>query len=551
MIKKNYKGDFPYLDNARLKFSSLLFIAMLSSLTINAQNSWTGSVAFDEADFPAATTALQTGPGTTQYCYDFLVNNGAGPSGSFIYATGQDGTDDMCVDVTVVENCGGWQQVDGDWDATSNGSFRSDYTAGTANGTNPATCSAPNCNGFVKFDFTFINGLETSVSACNFSTRHTSTNGGSEGYEWTEIFLNGTAPANAEAMMQAYTNMDYNEMSGCTNADLTTNTVYDATTIIPNNLTMSEFITSSPSGTYAPGGNVQAGWWAVDDFNTDIFCGVETSTNGGNPLTGNGGPNDNQTIGGSPAVAGTDGDFGFADNDLVSQVTYYFGLTDVSFDTDGDGCTEMNTLPSAGVTEFDLGFKAPCEFPEPVITLEEDCGIFNIVVGPIDESSASGNGTVVTYDTANNDPWTSTTAVTGAEALTADGTDYYVNIADADDAACNNTFGPFSIVGTPGPTLTVACPGPIDICAGTTVPLPLTDSSGGAMAVYGGSCAAYVNDNGTATDVTDDFIDPAGATPGTCSLTVQLVDANGCDSGTPVVCNVVFETNCDADGGQF
>jgi len=80
----------------------------------------------------------------------------------------------------------------------------------------------------------------------------------------------------------------------------------------------------------------------------------------------------------------------------------------------------------------------------------------------------------------------------------------------------------------------------------------LGDSSGGAMAVYGGTCTTYVNTNGTTSDVTDDFIDPAGAQAGSCMLTIQLVDANGCDSGTPEVCTILFERSCDdADGGEF
>jgi len=224
-------------------------------------------------------------------------------------------------------------------------------------------------------------------------------------------------------------------------------------------------------------------------------------------------------------------------------------------DCDADNATSVNTSPSGSLSDVDFCVPpAACTFPEPTVTLQENCGFFDIIIGTIDESMASGTGTNVTYTTAATAPTiTPGTPVTGTEQLPADGsTMYYIQIADAADATCIEEFGPFMApAGTPPPMLTVTCPGPIDICGGTTVPLNLTDSSGGAMAVYGGTCATYVNTNGTATDVTDDFIDPAGAPAGSCNLTVQLVDANGCDSGAPETCTILFETNCEANGGQF
>jgi len=153
-----------------------------------------------------------------------------------------------------------------------------------------------------------------------------------------------------------------------------------------------------------------------------------------------------------------------------------------------------------------------------------------------------------TYDVLAN----GATVLTGVTGVTqtigpfpADGTTVYnIDIQESGDPACILNLMITAPVATL-PVLTVNCsePIPIDICAGTTTPLNLGDSSGSAMAVY--------NTNGTATDVTDDFIDPSGASVGSCMLTIQIVDATGCDSGAPEVCNILFESNCDTNGGEF
>jgi len=172
-----------------------------------------------------------------------------------------------------------------------------------------------------------------------------------------------------------------------------------------------------------------------------------------------------------------------------------------------------------------------CEYAADIAATEE-CGEFTIELANIMEDGyATG-----TYDVL----------------VPADGTTVYnVDIHESGDPTCILNLMITAPESSLLPELTVTCPGPIDICAGTATPLNLGDSSGGAMAVYGGTCATYVDTNGTATDVTDDFIDPAGAPEGPCMLTIQLVDANGCDSGAPEVCNILFERNCDANGGSF
>ena len=103
------------------------------------------------------------------------------------------------------------------------------------------------------------------------------------------------------------------------------------------------------------------------------------------------------------------------------------------------------------------------------------------------------------------------------------------------------------------PVLEITCPAEINLC-GDPVALNLLDSNpnttGSSIVVYGGTCAAFIDDMGTA-DITDDVIDPSLASAlGTYNLTITLTSADGC-TAPEVECFVVFTTDCEADGGQF
>ena len=280
----------------------------------------------DEAGFPAASQNLvnPTNPGPIVIGeYDVLTEGVICATGNN-YSAGSDGMDDIRVTATLVTAPGlPWSRTEGDFSTISNGSFASDYQI-------EEDQSRPNDYAYVRYDFEFINGLENSIDATTFNTRHTSTNGSSEGYEWTQVTLNST-PIN-EANIGNYTNIEYNDLAATLNPDGS----------YPNGRTMSEFLSAMPAGTRPAGGQVIPGWWAIDDFNTTIFDGVE------DPGQGNGGIGDNQTINGA-------NDFGLAGPTLINTISYFFGLTDVGFDVDGDGITGTNSTPSARVTYFDLG----------------------------------------------------------------------------------------------------------------------------------------------------------------------------------------------------
>ncbi len=106
-------------------------------------------------------------------------------------------------------------------------------------------------------------------------------------------------------------------------------------------------------------------------------------------------------------------------------------------EADVAGCADADVLDAC---------PPPCGYAEPTVTFTEDCGAFNIAVTDIDESLASGTGTVVSYSTAPVAPLANSAAlVTGTEGLVADGlTPYYIQICDAADAACCSEFGPYT-----------------------------------------------------------------------------------------------------------
>lgn len=307
-------------------FIALTFIAggVLGPKSLYAA-SWTDQINLAESCFPSSTTTLMSGDGST-YTFNCDIYTGSGAAGVPPLA-GADGTTDLVITGMIVESPGNnWGQVEGDYATSSSGSFRSDYTIGG--------CSAENMWAYVKFDFAFTGAL-SSIQSNQFTTRHTSTNGSSEAYEYTLITLNGTGNTTIEANIGNYNNLsDYQA-----------------------GITMSEDILGMTDGDGSPGGQMIPGFWAVDDFNTTVLPPPAQEASTTNPAAGNGSVDDNQTISGAASNDSGDGNFGLAEGAIVQNVTYYFGLQDVAFDTDGDGCTKTNTLPSAGVTEFVIGYE--------------------------------------------------------------------------------------------------------------------------------------------------------------------------------------------------
>jgi len=516
-------------------------------------------IIFTLAIFVFTSVFLNTTSFAQEFCDDFGENSftdtcaeqmGDGTSGPVVAppidiydaatgGSGSDGTPDVQITIesTVCNSgcgMGGPYNIGGCVGGNGALGTSSDFAAAFNNGNGENTCI--NAGGYVCYTIDFINGFST--TAAGFDLGQSSNNGSSEGYEGSFGYVTAGTDANG-APLAGLPAINLANFCNYTSTDYATTS-------------MSTFLGVTGPGTWqtdSQNTNPNNTGSMASDANGQNICGTTTSENGEDTASGTG---PDQGTG----AAAANPNLGLAPTDIITQVKYvYFYSSTPSIDCDMDGLTAANSNPSGSWTGIDFCFEALCTFPEPTVTFEENCGFFDIVIGTIDESMASGMGTSVTYTTAATAPMVMPgTAVTGMEQLAADGTTmYYIQIADAADPNCIEEFGPFMApAGTPAPMLTVTCPPPIDICgATTTAPLGLTDSSGGAMAVYGGTCAAYVNTNGTATDVTDDFIDAAGAPVGSCMLTIQLVDANGCDSGTPETCNISFISTCDADGGEF
>jgi hypothetical protein len=320
---------------------------------MSSAQAWFTRIEFNETGMPGFPTSTTTLANTTtpSWMQSFdVLNKGAaicnGPN-AFIYTeNGGDSINDMTVTVTRVTNTGNaWTQIEGDYATTSSGSWRSDFSINDQQ-------SAPNDFGYIKVEVAFLGDLPTSICPSLLNLRHTSTNGSSEAYEWTLVSINDNLTAAEEALIGTYQNINYSDVSASTYFDSTgavVNIAGATNTPLPNGTSISEHITGlTDVGTQ--GGFLRPGLWTIDDFNTTILDGPEAV--GTNPDAGNGATNDNQTING---VA----DLGLSVGTPINKITYYFGLTDVAFDTDNDGDTRTNSLPAAAWTWMELGFPTP------------------------------------------------------------------------------------------------------------------------------------------------------------------------------------------------
>lgn len=352
-------------------FIMLLMVILLVGIRPNSvtatpsapQDFWTATITFDEAEFDNVLgTSLTTLPNGFTATFDILNVTGSGECDAVpinLYEEGQDGTDDLRLTVTVVNGSGSrWNAEEARWSPAGIADFRSSWRINSSN------VSRPNDYGYMKFNFEFLN-LGPSIAAEETSITVQGANGSSEAYEWTFVTVNGAAIPVAN--IANYRNTTYSDLAGSSNFNASgtwlnapqalTNgdPAPAASDRFPHNQTMSEFL----SGSNNSGGLVSAGWWAIDDFNTDIYDAPEQESF--NPDGGNGLINDNQTIDGL--------DFGLAPLATIDQFAVYFGLVDVGFDTNTNGTTQTNSLPSAAFSEFTIGFNTGTQC-STAVTLE-------------------------------------------------------------------------------------------------------------------------------------------------------------------------------------
>ncbi|MEO0414050.1 MAG: Calx-beta domain-containing protein, partial [Verrucomicrobiota bacterium] len=406
-------------------------------VTLGTIDAWSERINFQESDF-----ATQIGSGVTE-----ILTSADGTSATYridivrpttvtiggetynVYEEGTDGTHDLEITVNTYATSGNpWGSTAAQFNATT-GKFEMDYSTGGEDS------SRPDDTYYAEWTFNFVNGVQNVLTADNLVTSQSSNNGNSEMYEWAMLFAN-TAAIDHE-IIQLYQNTDYSDVSGATNLDANGNFIgagpdeLDATDTpptvtadrtdtvgddLPTGVRLSEFLSGIASSDTANAGNdgevnsVQAGWVSLDDFNSFVMDGAEQSTfNPGNPNDNNVFPGygiDQQFFSQSTTADGV-ADFGLDDSDRIESLTIYTGLTDIAFDTNGDGFTKSNTLPVQRIAQFTIGgsvvesaeVNAGCHCPEPQLEVKKYVDVGN---GNDDAQTALGApaaavGSTVTY----------------------------------------------------------------------------------------------------------------------------------------------------------
>ena len=285
----------------------------------------------------------------------------------------------------------------------------SDFAGATVN-------DAPCANCWVELCYDFVNGFSSTPDGFNLDW--SSLNGGTEGLEISFGWVEGVTAAGVA--IPAPINP----------AGLTGYCPLQAQT-----MTATEFLTG-----VGPGGTLPGGLFAVDAITGDgspTICPTEEPGSSSGP---------NSTVSTGLSSGAIPPNWGLNATDIITRFCLVYMVSNSNADDcDGDGATEVNTSPGGSLAEADFCVPDPvCGFPEPTVALTENCGEFSFLIGPIDETLASGNGTDITFSTAPTvGPANTLNSVVGAT-LQADGTTaYFIQVCDSADATCCSEFGPF------------------------------------------------------------------------------------------------------------
>lgn len=334
-----------------MKNFRILFVLVAASFTyINLQAQCAGdNWDFDEDDFaPGSTSQVEAGVAAPMTTNQIDLNN--------------DGTLDVEVTyeaVVTTPNANGTCDdgsfsIGAGWGGTGALNTASDF-AGTSG--DDCVCT----NGYIVMTTDLINGFNSDVA--NFEFNATSQNGASEAYEYGFGFVTGATDAagvpiaglNSAAAVTA-------AIAGYCNAQ------YAA------GMTVSSIALTSPTGVFT----IQA-----DDLNATVNDCATSNQNGEDTGSGTG-PNSGLTTGVS----------GLAPTDLITQVTYIYGLSNApGSDCDGDGDTGVGSSPSGSFAGIEGCFAPPCGYTFDAMVVE-DCGEFVIeLTNIVGEGAANPVGT--------------------------------------------------------------------------------------------------------------------------------------------------------------
>lgn len=339
---------------------------------------------FDEDDFgPGNIAATETG--------------NAGPTTTNMIDVNGDGTMDIQATyeaIVTTPNANGTCD-DGDFNIQASWGGSSLPLPGPSSGSDFGGSTSDDCpctNGIIIMTVDMLNGFNS--DAANFMFNATSQNGSSEGYEYGFGFV--TAATDAAG----------NPIAGLNSAAATAaalasycNNIWAAGT------TASQHALTSTTGVFTT---------QADDLNaTSNICA--TSTQGGEDTDSGSGPNSGLGTGVS----------GLAPTDLITQVTYIYGLSNSpGTDCDGDGDTGVGTNPSGSFAGIDGCFAVPCGYTFDVATTEV-CGEFTIDITNIVGEGDADPAASTLYDVIINGV-TVLTGVSGTSQLAIGGTPPFI-----------------------------------------------------------------------------------------------------------------------------
>ena len=375
----------------------LTFLFFIGTVTLNAQctgDSWD----FNEDDF-APGSISQTEAGT------------AAPATTNQIDLNADGTLDIEVTyeaIVTTPNANGTCD-DGDfsigagWGGTGALTTSSDFAGTTSD-------DCPCNNGIIVMTVDMINGFNSDVA--NFQFEATSQNGSSEAYEYGFGFVS------------AATDSGGNPITGLNTAAATTAAIANyCNAQYVAGMTVSSVALSSTTGVFTT---------QADDLNATANTCTNEGQNGEDTGSGSG-PNSGLTTGVS----------GLASTDLITQVTYIYGLSNApGSDCDADGDTGVGSSPSGSFAGIDGCFTPPCSISgATAMAVCDTADPTNAVVTvTFDEANSSGNFNILDNTGATVGTATGTGAgVTGTFTITgpttaAPGTVF--TIQDGTDLGC-------------------------------------------------------------------------------------------------------------------
>ncbi len=248
--------------------------AILIDHSCAATSAWTVDLSFDAfagqpGGFADATNAPDTlrnqaNSGILTRAYDVVQEGPAnGLSGQPTYTMGQDGVNDLTIRTLLLDgSTGRWAKV------------AAEQRRGTLRMSSLVDLGTSGAGDFavVAFEVSFASSL--GVSADQLAIRLASANGSSQLYEWSMVTAGGLNDAPFSlAQLGTYNGGIYNADSpqSLGNGDA-----------LATGRSISQYLAGAPASANPSGGAVANGWWAIDDFNTQVPNGDESfGVNGG------------------------------------------------------------------------------------------------------------------------------------------------------------------------------------------------------------------------------------------------------------------------------